>query len=464
MNDPEKQKDAQSFSLSLEATHDFEPKATDSNANPRDILELKPGDHVGEFVIDELIASGGEGSVYQGHELELQENVAIKILHSSSKIKRFHQEMELVQRLAHPNIVTAFKVGDFNGLPYIAMELLSGPDLYSQIRETGPIDWQTSSAYILQIARALAHAHDRDLVHHDVKPGNIIKQGETRVKLVDLGLASIQWSGDHHRFDEIELDHVTRGLVGDANWPGTSNSVTFSGTLHYMAPEQLHLRRNTEKTVDIYGLGATWFYLLTGTERLRGRTMSDLLNNLSRGNGFRELSPGSLPPSLLRIYERMVAYDPGERHANCHELISDLECALSKEGIVQPKETIEVLVVEDSRVDMFRTIQILRNTNRSLNIRQATTLGEAIKYCSDQEIDLALLDLNLPDSSGVETVRKFRNSAPSVPLIVLTGETNKETHLGCLAAGCNGFISKDQSARTLEHHIFVVLSRSSASS
>ncbi len=463
MNDPKKQIDGQTFSLPLDATHDFEPKATYSNANPWDILELKPGDHLGEFVIDELIASGGEGSVYRGHGVERQESVAIKILHRSSKIKRFHQEMEMVQRLAHPNIVTAFKVGDSNGLPYIAMELLSGPDLFSQIRETGPIDWQTSSAYSLQIARALAHAHDRDLVHQDVKPGNIIKHGEARVKLVDLGLASIQWSGDYHQFDGIELDHVTRRLVGDANWPGMSSVGAFSGTLHYMAPEQIHLRRNAEKTVDIYSLGATWFYLLTGTERLRGRTMSDLLNNLLRGNCFRELSPGSLPPSLLGIYERMVAYDPGERHANCHELISDLEYALSKEGIVQPKETIEVLVVEDSRVDMFRIIRILRSTNRSLNIRQATTLGEALKYCSDQEIDLALLDLNLPDSSGVETVRKFRNSAPSVPLIVLTGESNKETQLGCLAAGCNSFISKDQTARTLEHHIFVALSHSRAS-
>jgi serine/threonine protein kinase len=463
----------------LDATRQFESK--DSNSDPstqdvdqgneaedfkagastRVVLELKPGDQVGEFVIDDLIASGGEGSVYRGHDLVGHENVAIKILHTLRRSKRFHREMEMVQRLAHPNIVTAIKVGDFNGLPYIAMELLSGPDLNRQVLRDGPLDWRTSSSYIIQIARALGHAHERDLTHHDVKPGNIIKHGEARVKLVDLGLASMGWPGGHRTVEQFEEDELPT-LLEDSHGTTDSSTGAFAGTLHYMAPEQVHLRHYAEKKADIYSLGATWFYLLTGRERLRGRTLSELLTNLARRNQFRELPKELLPASMIGIYERMVASDPDERHTNCQELISDLEHALAKEGSSQTEDTVEVLVIEDSRIDMLRTISILRSTNRSLNIHQALTLGEGLKFCSSQKVDLVLLDLNLPDSSGVETVRTFRKFAGDVPLIVLTGETNQETNQGCLTAGCNSFISKDQTARTLERHIFVTLSRAGA--
>lgn len=451
------------FLRPLDATVLFDPKASRRKLNTRDVLELKPGDQVGDFLIDELIASGGEGSVYRAHDLKRQENVAVKILHSLNKTQRFHREMEMVQRLAHPNIVTAIQVGDFNGLPYIAMELLSGPDLYRQVRRNGPLKWQTSSNYVLQVARALAHAHDRDLMHHDVKPGNIIIDGETRVKLVDLGLASMDWAVDVRTVDDIETDGTPWWLDGDSLAPARGSVSAFAGTFHYLAPEQVNSPGNAEKCADIYSLGATWFYLLTGKERLYGTTVRELLTNLTLRKRFRELPLDSLPASLLRIYERMVAYDPCERYANCHDLISDLEDALTKEWEAQTEDTIEVLVVEDSRFDMLRTIGILRSSNRTLNIHQAVTLGEGLKLCSNQKIDLVLLDLNLPDSSGVETVRKFRDSAPEVPLIVLTGETSNETNQECLAAGCNCFISKDQTARTLERHIFVTLSRSRAS-
>lgn len=446
----------------LEATKHFEPEDLVSDSDNRHVLLLKPGDQVGDFVIDELIASGGEGVVYRGHELERRESVAIKILHSLRKSKNFHREMEMVQRLAHPNIVTAFKVGDFTGLSYIAMELLSGPDLYRHVCKHGPLDWQTSSNFVLQVARALAHAHDRNLTHHDVKPGNIIKHGESRVKLADLGLASIVWAGDRPAIDEIETNDPTGLHDDDVSESEKSRVGGIAGTLHYMAPEGVNSRHNADKRADIYSLGATWFYLLTGRERLRGRTLSELLNNLTLHKRFRKLPPDSLPSSLLGIYERMVAYDPTDRHADCHELISELEHAFAREGAPGAGDTIELLVVEDSRFDMLRTIGILRSTNRSLNIHQAMTLGEGINLCRDQKLDLVLLDLNLPDSSGVETLRQFRNSAPDIPLIVLTAETSKETHQECLAAGCNGFISKDQTAQTLERHIFVTLSRSSA--
>ena len=151
---------------------------------------LQKGDQVGRFVIEEPLGRGGEGNVFRGFDAHGKQ-AAIKILHNMRVSDRFRREMQLARHLAHPNIVTAYEVGEFRGLPFITMELLKGPDLHIQVRDSGPLDWMVSSHYILQTARALAHAHHRDLIHRDVKPGNIIMDGDGVVKLVDLGLAAL---------------------------------------------------------------------------------------------------------------------------------------------------------------------------------------------------------------------------------------------------------------------------------
>jgi serine/threonine protein kinase len=325
------------------------------------------------------------------------------------------------------------------------MELLQGPDLQVLVRDTGPLNWLLATQYIVQTARALAHAHRRDLVHRDIKPGNLILNGADVVKLADLGLAVI--SGSDTGMDSVFQYETKEGHL--------------AGTLPYMAPEQARSLANATVRSDIYGLGATWYFLLTGKERLRGKTFSKQFENLLVRRRFNALPDECMPQSLRDIYRRMVAYKVDDRYDCCDELADDIEQALETVGeSVCVVEGIDVLVVEDSRTDMIFTIEMLRRSNSTPSIHQAKTLADGIDVCRSMSIDLVLLDLSLPDSIGVETVSRFREAVQSVPLVILTGMTKDEVGADCLAAGADSFISKNGlTPHRMERTIFVTLSR-----
>ncbi len=405
------------------------------------VSELRPGDQVGRFIVDELLAQGGEGFVFRGHDSMTQEAVAIKILNNFRMCGRFRREMELVLQLAHPNIVTAYEVSQFQAVPFIAMELLPGPDLATLVRERGPLDWLCSSRFVLQISRALAHAHDRELMHRDIKPGNIILSDRNDVKLVDLGLASVDRAcGETARFDETQDVHI-------------------AGTLPFMAPEQARSASSFQS--DIYSLGATWFYLLTAELRLPGHSLAEQFANLLIHRRFNELPPDRLPPALYQIYQCMVSYEAMDRYADCYALTAELEEALLRVGEPVTEDTICVLVVEDSRTDMHRTIEVLRRTNQSLSIHKARTLAEGIETCHNVRADLVVLDLNLPDCAGVETLQRFRRWEPDIPIVVLTGSADTHIHDECMKSGGTSFMSKvELTAHSMERVIFVTFSRS----
>ncbi|MCR9294573.1 MAG: protein kinase [bacterium] len=371
----------------------------------------------------------------------------IKILENMRMSRRFRREMDLVQKLAHPNIVTAYEVDDYQGIPYIAMELLEGPDLNALVEQAGRLAWLESTRAIVQISRALVHAHERELTHRDIKPGNILRNGRGCVKLVDLGLAAMRRTGD-----ETDLLDATQ-------------EAQVAGTLPFMAPEQASSLTTADKQSDIYSLGATWFYLLTGKSRLPGKTLAEQFSNLLVTRKFRKLPDDRLPVDLMRIYERMVAYSPADRYTSTRQLNYDLECGLRSCGYSVLSNKITVLVIEDSQLDMLRTLEILRKTNTCLSLHQATTLREGLNVYRYSKIDLALLDLTLPDSDGIETVRRFRKVAPEVPVVVLSGNSDPSLFEACLQAGCSGFIPKfELTAHKIERLIFVTLSKASSPS
>ncbi len=405
---------------------------------------LLAGDRVGRFVIDKPLSSGGVGNVYQGHDVDSGEPAAIKILHNARVSERFRREMHMVQQLAHPNIVTAYEVGEVQGLQFIAMELLDGPDLNVRVQQDGPLSWLTASKYILQAARALEHAHRRELIHRDIKPGNIILNGADMVKLADLGLAAMATESSDA---ENQLQYKTQ-------------EGHLAGTLAFMAPEQARSLASANVQSDIYGLGATWFYLLTGKPRLRGTSFNQQLQNLLVKRRFNVLPGECMPDSLCKIYHRMTVYQADLRFENCEQLAFALEQSLADVGEPVTTDDIHVLVVEDSHTDMVRTIAILRRMNQSLVIHQAKSLSEGIAVYSRLQIDLVLLDLTLPDSFGVQTVAGFRRVAPDVPVVVLTGRSEQEIPAACIEAGATSFVSKvGLDAHAMERTIFVTLSR-----
>ena len=464
-----RKKEASRFALDAGETRDYiEPalqrlydtgKFTDTQmsmiANELRILEdrglvagfascLPSGSQIGRFVVEEPLGRGGEGYVYRGRD-ESGQPGAIKILHNMRVSDRFRREMHVVRQMAHPNIVTAYEVGEFRGLPFITMELLTGPDLYARVRESGALDWQEATNYILQASRALSHAHQRNLIHRDLKPGNMILSGGGVLKLVDFGLAAMGNSDAEH------TDSVYRFQTEDGH---------LAGTLPFMAPEQARSLANANIQSDIYGLGATWYFLLTGKERLKGETFSQQFENLLVHRQFHSLDKKCLPEDLYEIFRKTVSYDPSDRHASCNELSKDIEASLKKTGKHVDLDEIHVLVIEDSKTDMLFTIEMLRRSNSSINIHQANSLASGIEICKKLEIGLVLLDLTLPDSSGVETVERFRHLLPDLPLVVLTGMSKDEVSERTLAAGADSFVSKQAlTPHRMERTIFVTLSR-----
>src|SRR4051812_29705209 len=186
---------------------------------------MLPGTRLGPYEIIEPIGRGGMGEVYRAHDARLKRKVAIKIVGSGASAdpamrERFDREARAVAALSHPNILAIYDVGDHEGIPYIAVELLDGDTLRAHI-EGSPLPLSTVLDYALQIGRGLAAAHDRGIVHRDLKPENVFVTRDRQVKLLDFGLATEPAEGAGDETTRLER---TAGLV--------------MGTAGYMSPEQ----------------------------------------------------------------------------------------------------------------------------------------------------------------------------------------------------------------------------------
>ncbi|MFG0262924.1 MAG: protein kinase [Novipirellula sp. JB048] len=405
---------------------------------------LVEGSLIGGYRIEGILSEGGGGQVYRATPIAGGDMVAIKVLRDIQMSERFRREMELVGKLAHPNIVVSYEVGEHSGMLYIVMERLAGPDLSVDVRLNGPLTWQDSLEVILQAARALEHAHQRGLIHRDVKPGNLLRDGKRRIKVTDLGLATL-----------VNERHVAS--VEDFQTGGQM----VAGTTDFMAPEQARSLASATALSDIYGLGATWFYLLTGRSRVRGASLNEKLTSLLIDKTLEPLPENIAPAAVLAIWDRMVAYQPEDRFQSMSEVIAALESVRPAEAGESAKHAVEVLVVEDNQDDLFLTVEMLRRMNKSIVVHKAFTLAQAIgQHERNGSLDIVLLDLQLADSSGVETIKRFRAAAPSVPIVVLSGQQDDQIGNTCIEAGADEFACKhDLNPALLERLIFVTLSR-----
>ena len=404
--------------------------------------EFSKGKQFGEYVIERVLGRGGAAVVYLAVS-ESGELVAIKVLHNAKFGARFEREMNVVQHLAHPHIVVAYEVGIYEGVDYLVMEYLPGGNLYQFVKNNGPLSWEDSLEVIFQAALGLQHAHQRGLVHRDVKPGNLMWDLDRQVKLTDLGLAGIVESiGDSEEAEfETKLESV-------------------GGTPDFMAPEQsIALCSATERS-DIYALGATWYYLLTGRSRNRGTGTVDKLRRLKRAD-LETLPREVAPPQLQAIWRRMTKHVHTERYASCDELLADLEPIRPEKQQRKGVVNLDVLVVEDDRDDLFVTLETLKRTNQLIQTKAVQTLAEAIDLAKqNQKYDAILLDLNLLDSQGLDTVKRMREAFTDSPIIVLTGRDDIQFGKSCIIAGADEYICKaDLTVQQLERSIFITQSR-----
>ena len=395
-------------------------------------------DFGGYRVVSE-IGRGGAGTVYIG-ENQKGERIAIKVVHRSKNKARFEREMDMVQRLAHPNIVIAYDAGLIAERAYIAMELLAGPDLREHVEQHGPIGWKESLRVIHQAAMGLHHAHERGLVHRDIKPSNLMWGEDKNIKVTDLGLATI----------------ITDELGSEDGFQTIEHAL--GGTPRFMAPEQAKSLASADVRSDIYSLGETWFFLLTGKYRIEGDSVMEQVAKLLSDKPPEPLPEDMAPDAIRQIFERMTARSPDDRFKTMLEVIHAIGCM---DETAEALAMLDVLVVEDNADDMLLAIEMLSDINETIRTHKARTLKQAIvEIDRGQKFSIILLDLALPDSDGVSTVHRIRQHAPETPLVVMTGTDDVKIGQQCIEAGADEFACKqDLDAHRLERILYITQSR-----
>ncbi len=268
------------------------------------------GERLEHFEIERFIGGGGMGAVYLARDTRLDRLVALKVLARESVrddeiLRRFLNEAQSAARLDHENIARVYYVGEDRGLHFIAFEYVEGSNLRDLVESRGPLPIADTVRYGVQVAEALGHASQRDVVHRDIKPSNVLLTPMGRVKLVDMGLA--------------RLHHVDR-----SNDDLTASGVTL-GTFDYISPEQARDPRLADVRSDIYSWGCTLFFMLTGRPPFPEGTV---LQKLLQHQGDEPPDPRQLrsdvPVGLSRIVLRALSKDPRQRYQTANALVGDL--------------------------------------------------------------------------------------------------------------------------------------------
>lgn len=269
-----------------------------------------PGERLGHFELLQYVGGGGMGKVFRAQDTRLARSVALKILspeHAADRetVLRFQNEAQSAARLDHDNIARVYYVGEDRGLHYIVFEFIEGVNVRDLVESRGPLPLAEAVSYTLQVADALAHASERNVVHRDIKPSNLLITPAGQAKLIDMGLARLR-----------EVDAAAADL--------TASGVTL-GTFDYISPEQARDPRNADVRSDIYSLGCTFFFMLTGRPPFLGGTMLQKLlqHQADQPPDLRQFRP-ELPEEVNRISLRMLAKDPRRRYATPSELVNDL--------------------------------------------------------------------------------------------------------------------------------------------
>lgn len=284
-------------------------------SGPDTVTDQAPGtstelNRLGEFRILRRVGEGGMGAVYLAYQESQKRHVAIKVLASEhagnqSAIDRFYREAKSGALLKHPNIVRNLAAGQdqLTNLHYLVMEYVDGPSLDALLEKEGRLSVADAVYIVLDIARGLEHVHSRNIVHRDIKPGNILITRSGLAKLSDLGLA--------RRTDEPS--HLTAARQG-------------FGTPYYMPYEQAINAKAADARSDIYALGATLYHLVVGEVPFTGTSPVEIVEKKSIGDYVTaSMADPKLPKALDTLLARMLAREPRHRYQTVSELIVDLE-------------------------------------------------------------------------------------------------------------------------------------------
>ena len=290
---------------------------------------------LGNYVILDKLGQGGMGMVLKAEHKRMKRLVALKVMSPQAvktpdALKRFHREVEAAARLTHPNIVNAFDADEAKGTHFLVMEYVEGSDLSALVKKHGPLPVEQAVQCIIQAARGLEFAHEQGVIHRDIKPANLLIDAKGTVKILDMGLARIEGA-----------------VGGSAEGAGLTSTGTIMGTVDYMSPEQAMDTKHADARSDIYSLGCSLYYLLTGKVVYDGDTMMKKLMAHQHApipslveeqcrlglrpdhNGVATGRDGVPTYDLLdTVFRRMVAKRPEDRPQTMTQVMAELERCL----------------------------------------------------------------------------------------------------------------------------------------
>ncbi|SEH71962.1 serine/threonine protein kinase [Halobacillus karajensis] len=290
------------------------------------------------YRVQEMIGGGGMANVYLAHDTILDREVAIKVLrleHGNDEefIARFHREAQSATSLSHPNIVNIYDVGEEEDIYFMVMEYVDGMTLKQYIQQHSPVDVTEAVDIMKQIASAIAHAHDNEIVHRDIKPQNILIDHYGHVKVTDFGIAMA-----------LSATALTQ-----------TNSVL--GSVHYLSPEQARGGMATKKS-DVYSLGIVFFELLTGRLPFSGESpVSIALKHLQHETPSLRRWNADLPQSVENIVLKSTAKDPFHRYSSVLEMENDIETSLEPYRSDEPVFTLP----DDDDDEKTKAIPVITN-------------------------------------------------------------------------------------------------------
>jgi response regulator RpfG family c-di-GMP phosphodiesterase/tRNA A-37 threonylcarbamoyl transferase component Bud32 len=427
---------------------------------------------LGNYRVLDRLGAGGMGVVFRAEHILMRRIVAIKVLPLSRDqdarlLLRFLAEMRTIASLQHPNIVTAMDAGQVTptepNLPvlhYLVMEYVAGHDLEDLVISQGPLDVARACDLIHQVASALDAANARNILHRDMKPSNILVTPENQAKLLDFGLA---------RDFRMQLTE-----------PGS-----LLGTLEYMAPEQAIDATHCDIRADIYGLGGTLFWALTGTQPFppKGTVTQELHRRRTEpAPSLRHRNP-NLPADLDDVMSHMLAPDPENRYPNPKIVMRALEpflttrsstlCSVSGMGLHLPippgasgpehrSGMSRILVIDDDPSIRKYCNAILGG--EGVQCHEAEDGKQALDLLSENPYDLALLDLDIPHLPGSEVLRILRSVSidKNMRVIIISGGPSPDEMAQLMINGADDYLTKPFSVAQLRARVKASLRLKSA--
>jgi serine/threonine protein kinase len=372
---------------------------------------------LGNYTLLDKLGQGGMGMVLKAQHRRMKRVVALKVLspavaRSPELVARFHREVEAAAKLNHPNIVAAFDADESHGTLFLVMEFVDGKDLASVVKSQGPLSMAQALKCILQVARGLDYAHHQRIIHRDIKPANLLVDHAGVVKILDMGLARIDSDGDKHEL-------TSTGAV--------------MGTVDYMAPEQALSTKHADARSDIYSLGISLWYLLTGKAAYPGESM------MARLLGHRDAPIPSLAEALAQrtsgkpippqqaatidaIFHRMVAKRPEDRYQSMQEVVRAIESLQTGDLTLT-----NLAVASAGSSDCISAISMSGPVSPSDSTRVAAGVETDVTPMNDRDL--------VPGSPFAATLPSGHGESPTDPVTRTVKKTASLSQSGIAATG-----------------------------